>query len=60
MSLTGKPTAAQYRAEVADADISDAQAEERAERLDVKERKFLGYMPVRGIVVPELPWKRGE
>lgn len=56
MSLKSKPTAEDYFREYP-VDISEAQAQERAERLDVKERRFQGYKGVRGIVVPELPWK---
>ena len=59
-ALSSKATAEHWRSEYPDVDISDAQAQERAERLDVKERRLTGYMPVKGIVVPELPYKRGE
>lgn len=55
---SGKATADDYY-RVYPVDIPESQAQERAERLDIKERKFRGEMPVRGIVVPRLPWKEG-
>jgi hypothetical protein len=54
-----KATAEDYRRAYPGVEISDAQAQERAERFDVRERRFQGYKGVRGIVVPELPWKKG-
>lgn len=57
VSLRGKPTASDYYS-VYPVEIPEAQAQERAERLDVKERRFQGYKGVKGIVVPELPWEK--
>jgi hypothetical protein len=60
MPLSEKARAEHWYAEYGDVGIPEAQAQERAERLDVKERRFQGYSPVKGIVVPELPWKKGD
>lgn len=45
-----------------DTGVGEAQKQERAERLAFKEdRKALRRTSrTRGIIVPELPWKRGE
>ena len=56
---SGKPTADDYW-RVYPVDIPEAQAQERAERLDIKERKFKGEMRNSGIVVPRLPWKESD
>lgn len=59
MTLRGKPTAEDYY-RTYPVDIPAEQAQERAERLDIKERRFQGYKGVKGIIVPELPWQKGQ
>lgn len=52
----------QYERRFPDTGISDAQKQERMERLSFNEERqaLRRTSRTRGIVVPELPWKREE